>query len=582
MAEQLDYIIGLLSPVLLTNSVGDPNISLSHDYLPGSSLLGMFAGLYIQKHLPDEKKKTLAHTDEDFATLFLSGKLRFLNGYPLSRDKQRTLPIPRSILTPKRRSSDYFETLFEEQKADDPKKTEVEKKAGQDDRPNTPKAGFCLMKYNSGRLDFERPEIKKTYHFHHRRTDQLAGRNVDGTIFNYEALEKDQAFGASLIGDAETVKLFQAKFGSDKRGARLGRSKNTEYGQVEIEWKTAAVNECLSQKEIEGDSFVITLLSDAILLNEYGQSEVSVKVFAENLTRLLAKFEITLAKNQLQVEKHFLQSTVTENYVGIWKARKPSMSAFTMGSCFRFSLNPALKAAQETKLVEALSHLQNEGIGIRRNEGLGRVAVNWQMNAPILPLAPKTLQMQKEAAEKNVENKTPPSAFQTIFKNLLWQAYGERARAIAAKHLKDENYRLARGEFIAGAQMSRLQRFAATSATEKAFQEKIKELAKRETARNYLSAARNQQQTQTLLDFLLTGQIIVDQGWKSWHFLDEILQPGAAFEKSTEKKNEQLLCGKINYDPANDQNLRHELFRTYMTTFFALMSKKAREEAKKK
>jgi len=589
MADKLDYTIHLLSPALLTNSVGDLNISLSHDYLPGSSLLGMFASLYIQKYLPEEKRKTLAHTGDEFAQLFLSGKLRFLNGYPMSSAKQRTLPIPRSIMTPKGRANDYFETLFEEQKAAASPKTEAEKKAGQDDRPNTPKTGFCMMKYYGDRLDFERPEIRKTYHFHHQRTDQLAGRNINGTIFNYEALEKDQAFGASVIGDAETLKLFQAKFGATGCNARLGRSKNTEYGRVEIEWKTVAVSECLQPKEPDGESFVITLLSDAILLNEFGQSEVSVKVFVEYLTRWLAKFGLVLAENQLQVEKHFLQSVVTENYVGIWKARKPSLSAFAMGSCFRFSLNPALKVEQTTKLIETLSHLQNEGLGIRKHEGFGRVAVNWQMEAPIILIRPPdplknkpAWENKKNAAEEKIKTTTPSLVVQTIFKNLLWKAYRERASAVAAKHLESENYRDIKGRFISGAQMSRLQRFAATSATATAFQEKIKELAKRETARNYLAAARNQQQTQTLLDFLLTGEIIVDHGRKRWHFMDDILQTGAAFEKSAEKKNEELLYVKMKYDPAEDPNLRHELFRTYLSTFFSLMSKKAREEAKKK
>ncbi len=573
---QVNYTVRLLSPVLLTNSVGDENISLSHDYLPGSSLLGMFASLYIREHLKDKEARKKAHGDPFFAQLFLSDRLRFLNGYALDSKSGRTLPAPRSLMAPKAYPDDLTDTLFDKESLPDREAAEKGKK----DKPNTPSGGFCTLVLGSDKnFTLDSPEIKKAYHFHHQRTNQLAGRNVDGMIFNYEALERDQIFSACLIGDAATLKLFQDKLGGNGQ-ARLGRSKNTEYGLVEIDWRkfqSAPVCEAPKHEEIDEKSFVLTMLSDAILLNRFGHSEAGVSLLKETLAKLLLKHGLPLAGEQLDIEKYYLQRSATENYVAVWRARKPSMSAFAMGSCFKVVFNPPLDQTQEVQVEGALQHLQSEGLGIRKNEGFGRVAINWQKDARIGKKEPPKPEERKNAAEKNLPKQSPPT-FQTIIKTLLWNGHRERAKAVAAQHLnakalhagdEDFDFRLPNGNRISGAQMSRLQRFAVTSSSFEEFEQRIKALPKTTRDQVFKRACN---QDQTLWDFLTANPIAAEKGRLYKELFD-----GSKYKN--EREAEQALCHRAGLPEVHsDPNFLHELFRLYMATFFTLMSKKEREE----
>ena len=91
--KRINYKIQLLSPVLVSSTVGDENMTLSYDFIGGTSLLGILANRYIKEEAP----KVPAHQDPVFKQWFLSDKLCFLNGYITNPAGKRGLPIPRSI-----------------------------------------------------------------------------------------------------------------------------------------------------------------------------------------------------------------------------------------------------------------------------------------------------------------------------------------------------------------------------------------------------------------------------------------------------------------------------------------------------
>ncbi len=75
----------LEEPCLLAAPGGDPNTESSLDYIPGGALRGALAAAY---------RRNGNDAGPTFENLFLSGKARYLNAYPLLDG--RTLPAPRA------------------------------------------------------------------------------------------------------------------------------------------------------------------------------------------------------------------------------------------------------------------------------------------------------------------------------------------------------------------------------------------------------------------------------------------------------------------------------------------------------
>ena len=88
------YRITLSEPALLTSLEGDPNESISFNYIPGSVLRGIVIGKYIKKYRRDSG--SLEAADKVARRLFFNGSTRYLNGYPLDRLDRRALPVPHS------------------------------------------------------------------------------------------------------------------------------------------------------------------------------------------------------------------------------------------------------------------------------------------------------------------------------------------------------------------------------------------------------------------------------------------------------------------------------------------------------
>src|SRR5947207_2569926 len=92
--DVLRFDIFLEQPLLVTDQVSDPNSVRSYDYIPGSTLRGLFAQRYLKKH-----QRANGAGDAIFHRLFVDGAARFLNAYPLDRDGTRSLPTPLALRT---------------------------------------------------------------------------------------------------------------------------------------------------------------------------------------------------------------------------------------------------------------------------------------------------------------------------------------------------------------------------------------------------------------------------------------------------------------------------------------------------
>lgn len=281
---------------------------------------GAIRGAFIQAY----KGKADA-ADDEFRRLFLSGETRFLNAYP-HWNGQRTLPIPAKYRKPK-----YFH-------ASDFGKLE----------------GSNVLAV----ADIEQINI-------HTQRDAMRGRATAeaGAVYRYIALPAGMKLqGMVLAQNADDVKTLERALG--KESILLGKARTAGYGHAKLEisplptdWRESG------QDLVASTKFTLTLLSPAIVRDEDGQFTLDL---ADTLTARLEK--------TVTVTNPIRRPEVISGYNRTWGLPLPQVSAIAAGSVFTVE-------AQVT--AEDLKKLEAEGIGERRAEGFGRVAVNMDMPAEV-------------------------------------------------------------------------------------------------------------------------------------------------------------------------------------------------------
>ncbi len=320
--KQARYRIIFEDPVLLSRAAGDSNTVATFDYIPGTSILGLFASLYL-----DANGRTAG---EEFYSIFFRDNITFTNAY-LNACNTKYQPVPLSLQSDRNDLYLVHDLLFS-------------------DAGNTsPISGFCSM---AGGV-FTRAEIKKTLHFHQER-DRDKGFSKKGVIFNYQSMDKGQSFEGCIFGKEEYIDRLTVLV-KDGAPLYLGRSKTAQYGRISMEiYSQDGVPEtCVGINLAGREDVVMTMLSDTILYNENGFSEVSISLVEKAVGS--------------KVKNSFIRKDIFENFVSVWRARKPMENVFSMGSCFLLE-----------KVPENYRQMEASGLGERRSEGFGRVVFGLQ------------------------------------------------------------------------------------------------------------------------------------------------------------------------------------------------------------
>lgn len=590
---QLRYEITTIDPILITSNVGDINMISTLDYIPGTSILGLFANKY-NKYIKDND---LGHNDHkncdcSFNKWFLSGKLCFLNAFKAILDeeeeKKRGLPIPMSIQHIKNDKYDISDLLFKESE-------DEKQRLGIKDH-------YCL--YQDGELITD--EVNKGLSFHHTRIkNRINGHAKDGAIFNYESIDPRQVFKGVILGEKNDLDKFSEFIvcSSERKlefTGRLGRSKGTQYGRVQIriddnidEFESEAP--VVSSEDEEG--FSLTFLSNAIIYNQEGFSSVDCNVLETKLARALK-----VEDSQINIEKCFVKSEYVENFVSIWGLRKPSEVAFKMGSCFW------VKVAEDVEsLDDKIKTLQLDGLGIRRGEGFGRVAINWQQD-------PRKKQVEEEETIDSQQDygscdEEEMSRDLEAEKKDWQQDFGLYKRQDASKEksqkpalpipdvLKDKlkklmqkrieqqvvsKARIDQGKFVnvpPASLISRLELLFRNNTNEKnevfrfsdekkfIYSLKNTKTGLRETAREKLCKANNI--TVTLWEFIVDSYFLKPETGK---LQKEIFNPG------TITNQEKEFLKVMDSSPQDDPEFCASLYRKYWQTFWGIMRKEAKKE----
>lgn len=571
----LKYHIITRSPVTISAISGDTNMVTTERHIPGSTVLGLLAKQLIGK----QDLGRLAHQNNEFYQWLLAGSLKISNAYIFWRDEADSefehYPTPFSIEQEKH-GDEVYDRLFTE--------PEQAKHVGD----------FC--KLQDGFVQTR--SVETGINFHHAR-DREKGVSKEGLIFNYESLVADQTFAGTIFGEKDDLQNLLQRCGNGWR-SHIGRSRNAQYGAVEfafLDGPEPVQNRIVWPVDDEGNPqhlISMTLLSDLILYNACGFSTTDV-----------GELEIVLQKQlgEVKVEMAFVKKAEMENFVSIWRLKKPSEVCFAAGSTFLLALSP--------EKAEALTTIQETGLGERTNEGFGRCAFGLQTQ-PNLIKRDEAKEEAKQETPKPVGK--PPANIRRIITTIVQRIICERITTKAIDAQADFEH------LPSNALIARLHALAKTAGTRADFVftlNKLRNIATKQLRQclsrdcnllEYLAAFRlsencikgleesglddewltaikklDRQREFTLVENLTNAIGKKLEGEALEKFQSNVLASAefcynpvdwGDFSRQTANDDLKALCDEIEFSPEKDDEFTRELTNDFYTTFFAEMRKR--------
>jgi len=346
------YTLTLQEPVLASSLGGEPNSANSLYYIPGGAIRGA---------------AILAYGSEDnaaepnFQRLFLSGDTRFINAYPLMNGT-RVLPAPLSWQVKRKPAPDEEKEVYKDS-------------ASVPADIDTKNAPFSFWQLDDQTL--YSPDEKWQVNIHTQR-DAVRGRATTeaGAVYRYISLPAGMKLqGAVITQDAADATKIEALL-KDKI-ILLGKARTAGYGHAKVnttpmpeDWRE------LDQPFAASDTFTLTLLSPMLVRDDNGQSSLDIE------SALTARLGVVPV-----IEKIERRAEIISGFNRKWGLPLPQVTAIAAGSVFTVKANVT---------ADKLLDLESTGMGERRAEGFGRVAVNlvtadkmkWKTSEPDLaPLA---------------------------------------------------------------------------------------------------------------------------------------------------------------------------------------------------
>lgn len=211
----------------------------------------------------------------------------------------------------------------------------------------------------------------------HIRLDPQTGRVQSGDLFGYVALEPGQFFvGEVTCANAEVWKALQQAAGVKALGQmnelRLGKASRRGYGRVSVVFREAQAAPWhgpeLSQRITDPRKVVLTFISDAIIADPWGRF---VQGFEEGWLRRELELPADVSL-QLEPERCFSAVRAVDSFnakLGLPRTRDMALVA---GSSARLTFT----GIKPDALRELLKTAELRGLGLRRDEGYGRVVFN--------------------------------------------------------------------------------------------------------------------------------------------------------------------------------------------------------------
>ncbi len=400
--HSLTIHLHLQSPLLNSQlGGGDPNSSVGFHSVSGSTLRGAIISRYLAGRSEDA-------ADPCFQRLFLNGSVRYLNGYPLATTGQRTLPVPLSWQRQKDVETDLAHDWAICQPGTGKGGAEQEASTGgaamqstdadvvananveTDIEADTDRAwksvgekSFCDLQ--AGQAEVIKPTMQVNIHI--AREDRQRPTADGAAIFRYDALAAGQCFASMIVAD-DAVDLEKIKsLLPDGIRLPLGGSRSAGYGWVTVHYPKGKENQPFTEPQTEWYAprldtipsaprqLIVTLLSDALI------QDPETGAYCADLKPVLG----------VAAKQRFVRLHKVGGFNRKWNLPLPQAEAISAGSVFVYEYNDD-KCTEEHRderrdehqsLWKRVGELVEQGIGNRRAEGFGRIAVNWQQSAEI-------------------------------------------------------------------------------------------------------------------------------------------------------------------------------------------------------
>jgi CRISPR-associated protein Csx10 len=360
-----------LEPVVLTEGSSQAQGHQCLNYVPGTSLLGSLAGRFDPEGKP-----------EQFQQLFLCDQVRFLNAYPVLNGN-RCLPTPMSLATIKGENS-HSDSRTPVDRVRYPRTDDGFRLQQQDYDENVRFESLTdpFIDPTSG----EPHTLKKGTRTHVGIDSEKRARK-ESILFTYEYLQAGQAMCSYVLCETEEQADWLQRAIERRPRIRIGRSRATGYGATHVEASRADdFQECACDSlHLPGphEEHVITFLSDYCP----GAGSSLWTTLMNELSAALADFEPDRSSDgKTGVLRADTRTRTVRGFKGVWGLPRPPVTALVKGSVLRI----------RTGDTDALDRLVETGIGRRRNEGFGRIAIDSTLHQRDLWPAPT----QTDSSEK--------------------------------------------------------------------------------------------------------------------------------------------------------------------------------------
>jgi len=333
-------------------------------YIPGSTILGALAGMFIKN-----KNLKNPHQCEVFRELFIDGSVCFTNAYPVNREDDIHYPSPLSLFKEKDRET-YLDLAREdhwEQVVHGNKETKGHPR------------GFAYLEVDQDTLSVEIMNVETEMEYHHSRpADKSIGhaREAQGEFFQFSVIKAGQSFKSHITGEFEHLERIKQLL-EQSPVVYLGKSGTAQYGKCIVK-----IVEFQEAKEGEdtwenGESIVITLAADMILLNDLGYMVPDPERIKIEIAQILEVDE-----KKLEIERSVLDFNRIGGFLNAWKMPKIQQTALKAGSTIVIRNNSG------TGLP--IDKLKNHSFGVNREQGYGQVHINWhgQEDSDIIVTSP--------------------------------------------------------------------------------------------------------------------------------------------------------------------------------------------------
>ncbi|MBI2422769.1 MAG: hypothetical protein HYV27_08060 [Candidatus Hydrogenedentes bacterium] len=349
--KALKLTLTLETPIVVTQGSGEGQRHTCLDYVPGGAVLGAFVNLLDP-----------AGAGADFEAWFLSDRVRYLNAYPLHGGR-RCLPLPLSYAAAKDAENRVKDRL-------DYDRGIAGNAAFLHDLTGGGQAAIKATQCPFIDPDCQLRVVNRKGIQTHIGYDREMRRAKESIIFNYEYLEGSQQFLGYILFDEDAPCDAFLRAAGNCVTLRVGRSRTGGYGHVAAHLE--AVNSFQECDTNAGPARTLTLLSDYC---------------PRQGVRLSESFEADVREalgNGAQIDFAYTDTRLVTGFRAVWGLPRAQVTTFSKGSVF--TIAGGNSAAWTAPMWD--------GLGMRRNEGFGRVAVNWKLHQdraaqPIMLIAGK-------------------------------------------------------------------------------------------------------------------------------------------------------------------------------------------------